>query len=131
MTERPHPLKVFLAEDCVPVRERVAAMLSAHDMNIVGQAATPEASIDGILAARPDVVVLDARLEGGTGLQVLRSVREREPGIGFVVFSNSAASAYRQHYLRHGARRFLDKAADVDQLVTAVEESSRHAEARA
>lgn len=117
-------MKVFLADDSAMIRERVAAMLSARAMNIVGEAETPQGSIDGILAMHPDVVVLDVQLEGGTGLQVLRAVRQLEPGIAFVVFSNNAGPAYRKRYLGEGAQRFLDKTTEFDQLVTAVEHAS-------
>ena len=70
------PVKVFLVDDSAPIRIRVAAMLAARRMDIVGEASTPRAAIEGILAARPDVVVLDVGLCGGSGLQVLRAVRE-------------------------------------------------------
>ena len=108
------------------VRERVAAMLAARAMNIVGHAETPQGSIDGILATHPDVVVLDVQLQGGTGQQVLRTVRRMEPDIAFVVFSIHADPAFRQHYLDEGAQRFLDKATEFDQLVSAVEHAGRH-----
>lgn len=127
MTESRVPVKVFLADDSAMIRERVAAMLAARAMDIVGEAETPELSIQGILAAHPDVVVLDVQLEGGTGLQVLRAVRQLEPGIAFVVFSNNAGPAYRKRYLGEGAQRFLDKTTEFDQLVTAVESASHHA----
>jgi DNA-binding NarL/FixJ family response regulator len=126
MTESHFPVSVFIADDSALIRGRVAAMLGAHAMNIVGEADTPQACIDGILSAHPDVVVLDVRLEGGTGLQVLRAVRQLEPGIGFVVFSNNADEAYRKRYLREGARCFLDKSAELDRLVTAVEACSEY-----
>ena len=127
MFQRNVPVKVFLADDSAAIRERVAAMLGSHAMVIVGQAATPQASIDGILATRPDVVVLDVQLEGGSGLQVLRAVRPAAPGIAFVVFSNNAGPAYTKRYLGEGADRFLDKTAEFDQLVAAVESACRHA----
>jgi DNA-binding NarL/FixJ family response regulator len=123
MTESHFPVSVFIADDSAIIRDRVAATLGAHAMNIVGQADSPQACIDGILCAHPDVVVLDVRLEGGTGLQVLRAVRRLEPGIGFVVFSNNADPAYRKRYLGEGAQCFLDKSTELDQLVTAVENS--------
>jgi DNA-binding NarL/FixJ family response regulator len=125
MTES-QPVKVFLADDSAMIRERVAAMLAARAMDIVGEAETPEASIRGILEAHPDVVVLDVQLEGGTGLQVLRAVREVDPEIAFVVFSNNAGPAYRKRYLGEGAQRFLDKTTEFDQLVAAVEHASHH-----
>lgn len=113
------PVKVFLADDSAPIRERVAQLLG-HSAQIVGEAQTPEASIAGILSAQPDVVVLDVQLEGGTGLQVLQAVRQAEPGIAFVVFSNNAGPAYRRRYLGAGALTFLDKSSEFDQLPAAV-----------
>jgi DNA-binding NarL/FixJ family response regulator len=104
-------------------------MLGAYSMTIVGHAETPQGSIDGILAAHPDVVVLDVQLEGGTGLQVLRAVRQMQPGIAFVVFSIHAAPAFKERYLAEGAQRFLDKATEFDQLVDAVEHACGHARA--
>src|SRR5687768_14933931 len=93
------PLKVFLAEDSDFIRERIHALLGAAQFQVIGEGATPQACIAGILAAQPDVVVLDVQLEGGTGLEVLQAVRSKNPRIAFVVFSNSSAPVYRQRYL--------------------------------
>ena len=125
MPTRTVPVNVFLADDSALIRERVAAMLIGCSMNIVGQAETPQDSIDRILAVHPDVVVLDVQLEGGTGLEVLRAVRQVDPRIAFVVFSNNAGPAYRKRYLGEGAQRFLDKTTEFDQLVVAVEHASQ------
>lgn len=116
-----HPLpRVFLADDSSPIRSRVAALLGDHAIEVVGEGATPQACIAGIIASRPQVVVLDVQLEGGTGLQVLRAIRLAAPGIAFVVFSNNAGPAYRKRYLGEGAVCFLDKSSDFEQLPTAV-----------
>jgi DNA-binding NarL/FixJ family response regulator len=125
MVQRPVPVKVFLADDSALVRGRVAAMLGDGGMDVVGEAETPQSSVHGILTSRPDVVVLDVQLEGGSGLQVLRAVREVAPSIGFVVFSNNAGCAYRKRYLGEGANRFLDKTTEFDQLVLAVTDACR------
>jgi two-component system response regulator DesR len=127
MPDSAAPITVFLADDSAIIRERVAAMLAARAMKVVGHAETPQASIDGILAAHPDVVVLDVQLDGGTGLQVLRAVRQVEPDIAFVVFSIHAGAAFRKRYLVEGAQGFLDKATEFDQLANAVEHASGHA----
>jgi len=100
-------------------------MLGACAMNIVGEAETPQACIDGILATQPDVVVLDVQLEGGQGLEVLRAVRPVAPDIAFVVFSNNSGPAYRKRYLAAGAVGFLDKTAEFDQLAQAVSNAPR------
>jgi DNA-binding NarL/FixJ family response regulator len=113
-------LKVFLAEDSAPIRSRLHGLLADANMDVVGEAASPEACISGILDLQPDVVVLDIQLEGGTGLEVLKAVRAADPSVAFVVFSNSSATAYRKRYLSEGARRFLDKSTEFDLLPQAL-----------
>jgi DNA-binding NarL/FixJ family response regulator len=121
------PLKVFLADDSAAIRERVADLLQSHTMTVVGHGETPDGCIQGILASHPDVVVLDVQLEGGTGLQVLKAVRQADPGVAFIVFSNNSAPAYRKRYLGEGAVRFLDKSTEFDQLAGAISAASaRH-----
>ena len=114
-------IHVFVADDSRPIRERVRALLTEAGMHVDGEAATPQACIDAILSSRPDVVVLDVQLEGGTGLQVLRAVRAAAPGIAFVVFSNNSDPPYRSRYLGEGAVAFLDKSSESDQLARAVQ----------
>ena len=118
-------IKVFLADDSQQIRERVNAILGAAHMDVIGQAATPDTCIAGILDSHPDVVVLDVQLEGGSGLQVLKAVRSADPDVAFVVFSNNSAPAYRKRYLGEGAVRFLDKSTEFDQLAHAVATAGR------
>jgi DNA-binding NarL/FixJ family response regulator len=114
------PLKVFLADDSSAIRQRVGALLGAATMDVIGEAATPRACIEAILALHPDVVVLDVQLEGGSGLEVLKAVRCGDPGVAFVVFSNNSAPVYRKRYIGEGAAEFLDKSTQFDQLAAAV-----------
>jgi len=118
-------IKVFIADDSPVIRERVATMLAGRAVEIVGEAETPQASIQGILAARPDVVILDFHLQGGTGLQVLRAVLPIDPSIRFVMFSNYTAPPYRERYLGEGAHHVLDKSNDFHELANAVEKIAR------
>lgn len=115
------PVKVFLADDSLVLRRRIRGLLDGHSTRIVGEAGTPDACIAGILATAPDVVVLDARLEGGTGLRVLEAIRPLAPRIAFVVFSHNSGPAYRQRYLGRGAACFLDKSSEFERLAGAVE----------
>ncbi|MEY4711567.1 MAG: hypothetical protein RIS88_1017 [Pseudomonadota bacterium] len=124
----PAPARVFLADDSGPIRSRVAALLGACGVAVVGEAGTPQACIAGILASQPQVVVLDVQLEGGTGLQVLRAVRQAAPGIAFVVFSNNAGPAYQRRYLGEGAAAFLDKSCDFERLPAAITDARTRAQ---
>ena len=121
------PVRVFLAEDSAALRARIGDLLAAAACQVVGEGATPDGCVQGILGSRPDVVVLDVQLEGGSGLQVLKAVRAAQPCVAFVVFSNNAAAVYRKRYLAEGATQFLDKSAEFDLLPAAVANASRAA----
>jgi DNA-binding NarL/FixJ family response regulator len=114
--------KVFLADDSAAIRQRVAGLLGSA--LIVGEGETPRRCIEGILQTRPDVVVLDVQLEGGTGLEVLQAVRRADPSVVFVVLSNNSAPAYRKRYLAEGASRFLDKSTEFGALAQAVADAA-------
>ncbi|WP_341904084.1 response regulator transcription factor [Polaromonas sp. YR568] len=114
------PTQVFLADDSALSHRRVAEMLTAQGMVIVGQADTPESAASGILATRPDVVVLDVQLGRGTGMQVMKSVLKARPDTPFIVLSHHAETAFRTRYLAEGATRFLDKCSEFHELANAV-----------
>lgn len=111
-------MNIFLVEDSGPVRERLAAMLSAiPGARLVGTADQAEAAIHAILVTRPEVVVLDLSLGGGSsGFDVLRGVRPAAPEIDFYMLSNFAAEPYRQLAERLGAREFFDKSKEFDRV---------------
>jgi DNA-binding NarL/FixJ family response regulator len=121
-------MDIFLVEDSAPVRERLAEMLAAiPGATLVGTAAHAESAIDEILARRPDVVVLDLSLGGGTsGFDVLRGVRPAAPEIDFYMLSNFAADPYRHLAEKLGARDFFDKSREFDRVREVIAERAAH-----
>ena len=103
------PLRYYVVEDSPMILERMQAMLEPTGAQEAGHAAGVQSAIDGILAQRPDVVILDMQLADGTGFDVLRAVRARAPEIDVYFLSNFAADPYRQLAARLGARGFFDK----------------------
>jgi len=109
--------KVFLVEDSLPVRERLAALLTANGTStIVGEAATAKEAIAAILALRPDAVVADLNLAQGSGYDVLRAVRDAAPEIDFYMLSNFASEPYRRYAETLGARGFFDKTSEFERV---------------
>ena len=108
-------MEIFLVEDSAAVRARLVAMLEAiPGATLVGEAEHAQPAIDAILAAHPDVVLLDLGLAGGTsGFDVLRAVRPLAPEIDFYMLSNHAADPYRQLAERLGACDFFDKSREL------------------
>ena len=109
--------KVFLVDDSALVRQRLHELVAALPRTrVVGQAADVREAISGILATKPDVVLLDISLEHGSGFDVLNAVHVREPGIDFYMLSNFAAEPYRRHAERLGALEFFDKSTDFERV---------------
>jgi DNA-binding NarL/FixJ family response regulator len=125
MPQGESPIRVYLVDDSALIRARVGSLLKAAGATVVGEGETPSESIHAILSLKPDVVVLDAHLRGGSGLQVLRGVRAAAPEIAFVVFTNNSSPAYRTRYLGDGALHFLDKSSQSGELSQAVMQAAR------
>ena len=112
---------VYLVEDSPLVRERLLEMLEAvPGTRVVGMAARADQATREILAAHPDIVVLDIRLEQGSGFDVLRAIRERAPQTDVDMLSNFASDPYRHLALQLGARGFFDKCSDFASVRDAV-----------
>jgi len=114
-------MKVFLVEDSIVVLERLTRMLGAiPEVEMVGHAGDVHEAIAGILATRPDVVVLDLKLAHGNGFEVLSEIHRREPGIDVYMLSNFASEPYRRHAERLGALGFFDKSSEFERVRDAV-----------
>jgi DNA-binding NarL/FixJ family response regulator len=103
-------LKVFLVEDSALVCERLATMIGGiAGATVVGRAARADEAVQAILETHPDAVVLDIKLAQGSGFDVLRQVRERQPEIEFLMLTNFATDPFRRTAERLGASGFFDK----------------------
>jgi DNA-binding NarL/FixJ family response regulator len=113
---------VFIADDSETIRERLAELLSTVDgVTVVGQAADVPSAQSGIQSTRPDVAIVDIQMPGGSGIDVLRSVKRGQPGgPSFIMYTNYGTSQYRKACADAGADFFFDKATDTRALADAV-----------
>ena len=120
--------KVFIVEDSASIRERLAGMLAGmKGVSVVGEAATPQAAVEGILRTRPNLAVLDIHLTGGSGIEVLRAVHPQAPEVDFVVLTNHPSPQYRRVCMESGASHFLDKTtefAEVEKIIAGLGSTS-------
>ena len=106
-------MDLFIVEDSIPVRERLVRTLEGVEgLDIVGTAEDVPAAIAGLEDNHPDALILDLQLPSGSGLQVLRAVREKLPAMRVIVMTNFAAEPYRKAAMAAGAEIFLDKSAE-------------------
>ena len=74
------PVRIFLLDDHEVVRRAIAELLdTVAGFEIVGEAGTAAEALSRVIAVRPDVAVLDARLPDGSGIDVCRDIRSALP----------------------------------------------------
>lgn len=104
-------------EDAPLLRERLMALICAMPGTAcVGHASGATQAVAAILAARPDVVVLDIHLSEGNGFDVLRGLRSAAFQPVVFVLTNYPLENYRKAAERLGARGFFDKSHEIELL---------------
>jgi DNA-binding NarL/FixJ family response regulator len=122
---QPAPFTVFLVDDSAPIRERLKELLGQSPrVQIVGEADSAASAVAGILTARPRFVVLDYKLQQGTGLDVLRAVVDVARETTFIVLTNHFTAAVKAACTAAGAHHFLDKSSEFDRLSGIIADAS-------
>src|SRR5215470_17198689 len=78
----------------------------------------------------PDVVVVDIRLPGIDGLEVLRRIREASPSTEVVMMTAHASIATAVEAMKRGAFDYLNKPLDLDELCVVVDKALAHTRMR-
>lgn len=116
-------MKVFVVEDSAAVRERLVEMIDElSDVEVVGEADAYEAAVNGILATRPDVALLDISLAEGSGIDVLETVRRTLPDLRGIMLTNYVTPQHLKAAADAGALFFLDKSSDFERIPEILEQ---------
>ncbi|MDP9023379.1 MAG: response regulator transcription factor [Actinomycetota bacterium] len=115
----PRPIRVVLVDDHQMVIDGLKAMLSRHSdvVEVAGEARTRDEALAAVREAEPDVVLLDVRLKGDSGLDLCVTIRDLVPDCRVVFLTVYDDEQYLFQALRAGASGFLLKRVDGDELV--------------
>lgn len=118
-----NPVRLVLVDDHEMVIEGLKAMLAAFNdrVEVVGQAVGAERALNVIETLDPDIVLCDVRMEGSSGLDLCRALRERDPDRKVVMLSVYDDEQYLFQALRVGASGYLLKSISSDELVRQLE----------
>lgn len=123
----PHrPLQVVVADDHPLVRGGLTALLGTLDgMQVVGEAADGAAALRLVETAAPDVVVMDLGMPGVDGVEATRRIVERHAGVAVLILTMSDDDRSLAAAMRVGARGYLLKDAEADEVAHAVRAVAR------
>jgi DNA-binding NarL/FixJ family response regulator len=114
-------VRVFVVEDSSLIRKRIIDNVKGlGNFDVVGFAESEREAIDAIVRMQPDVVVTDIRLKEGSGIEVVRKLREQLTGVSpkIYVLTNYAYPEYRRQCSLVGADGFFDKSAEYDDFLS-------------
>ncbi len=116
------PIRAIIVDDHRVVREGLRAMLDGvAEVEIVGEAEDMGRALAEVERTSPDVVLLDLRLQGASGLEACRAICERYPDVRVVFLTVYEDEQYVFEALRAGARGYMLKKASPEDIVRILE----------
>jgi two-component system response regulator DevR len=127
MTDRPKTaappatIRILIADDHEVVRIGLAALLDAQEgFEVVAQAATGDEATRLTLQHRPDVVVMDIRMPGGSGIDATRAITAARPGTPVIMLTSHADADALFDAIEAGASGYVLKRVGSRELIDAV-----------
>ena len=118
--------RVLIADDHPTFRRGLKALIdSLPDIELAGEAADGEAAITQAAKLLPDVVVMDLNMPGLNGVEATRKIVAANPAIAVLVLTMLDEDEPVFAAMRAGARGYVVKGADTDDLLRALESVAR------
>lgn len=115
------PVRVLVVDDQTVVREGLTLLLGLlPGIKVAGSAGDGEAALRLVEAERPDVVLMDLRMPRMDGVEATGRIRAAYPDVQVVVLTTYSDDESVFAALRAGARGFLTKSADAEEISRAV-----------
>lgn len=111
-------MKVLIADDSEIIRNSLIKLLSS--IKFVGdiyEAQDVDEANDLISSINPDIMIVDIKMPGGSGFDVLKKARAEENDATIIVLTNYPNDQFRRKSMSLGARYFFDKSKDFKKII--------------
>jgi len=111
-------IRVFLLDDHEVVRQGVRSLLEIDDhIEVVGEASTAAEALTRVPLAKPDVAILDVRLEDGSGIEVCRDLLSAWPDLACLMLTSYADDEALYASVMAGASGYVLKRIRAGELI--------------
>lgn len=118
--------RVLVVDDHPIVRHGLALLISSQpDLDLIGEAETPQAAVEMFRELQPDLMLLDLSLKEGSGLDVLKVLRSEFPDARVLVASMHDDELYAERALHAGAMGYINKREPAGRLLDAIRQVLR------
>jgi len=119
-------ISVLLVDDHPVVVEGLRKVLAtAGDIAVTGEAHDAAGALERARTLKPDVILLDLRMPGASGVQALRRLREQGVPAATIILTSYGDQAYVRQALEAGASGYLLKSTPPEQLIAAIRAAAR------
>lgn len=120
------PIRVMIADDHRFFRDGVRVMLQSQpDIEVVCEAGSGEECIRLAGVCQPRIILMDVQMPGINGMEATRRITQTHPGIGIIILSMFEDTDMLLTAMRAGARGYILKDADEEELVRSVRAAAR------
>ena len=110
---------ILLVDDDEVLRERLATAIRTRGYE-VRTAGSSEEALREVAKDSPEMAVLDLRMPGGSGLELLRELKRQDPATRVLMLTGYGSIATAVEAVREGAIGYLPKPADADEILAAL-----------
>ena len=119
-------LRIIIVDDHEVVRLGLRTLLDRHpDFTVIDEAGTSREAIEKTLHHQPDVVVMDVRLQGGSGIEACRKIVAKQPDTKVIILTSYAEDEMLFDAISAGAAGYVLKQIGGDDLVRSIERVGR------
>ena len=116
-------IRVLIVDDSLLVRERLSCRLGKiNGVDIAGKASDGPGAVDAFRKLLPDVVILDLQMPGGSGIDVLATIKRDRPGTQVIILTNYPLAQFREICRDCGAEYFFDKTCEFGKVSDVLKE---------
>lgn len=116
-------MRVIIADDSILILERLQQMLSQYkQVEIVGSLRNGKEALEALRMLKPDLAIVDNKMPGLTGLEVLTEIRKEDSIIKIIILTFYSSENYRQLAIKAGADYFFSKVDDFEKVSWVVKE---------
>ncbi len=118
--------RVLIVDDHPVVRHGLAGLINASgELEVVGEASSSTEALQNLDQTNPDLIVIDLTLDEGSGIELIKQIKSRKPGIRMLVHSMHDERLFAERALRAGAMGYLNKADSAEHIVDALRQVMR------
>ena len=115
------PTRVLIVDDHPAVREALALRISREfDLAVCGEAEDIGQALALLTQTRPDVAVVDLSLKTGSGIDLIKRMKDRDDHVRVLVWSMHSEALYAERALRAGALGYVNKDQATDTIIEAI-----------